>query len=149
MEEGEMTGILTLLLLTAPQSGDPLRELQRAHIEANVPPPAEFNRLLQRDLEAYFRERRGDASQIRFELLREGPTQSGVAYPKFYVWAQALVGGAVVEQGAVRLAAIERIRFEVTDYLSESSLRAEPGTMQQVFPAAVCDKIRAKLSGTT
>jgi hypothetical protein len=147
--EGRVTTILALVLLAGQQSTDPLRDLQRAHIEANVPPPAEFNRLLQRDLEAYFPKRRGDTSLVKFEMLREGATQTGVAYPKFYVWAQVSVAGAVVEQGAIRLAAIQRKRFEVTDYLSESSLRADPGAMSRVFPAAVCDRIRAKLKGTT
>ena len=39
-----------------------LEEVQRSHIEENVPPPAEFSSLLQRDLEAYFNSAREKTS---------------------------------------------------------------------------------------
>jgi hypothetical protein len=60
-----------------------IQDIQRSHIEANVPGPAEFNRILQRDLDTYFAKARGKSSRVEHEMLRDGPTQSGVEYPKF------------------------------------------------------------------
>lgn len=59
-----------------------ISQIQRSHIEANVPPPADFDRLFRRDLEAYFDRSLGKKSQVQWEMLRDGPTQTGVAYPK-------------------------------------------------------------------
>lgn len=143
-----MTTVLLALLLAGMQKDPtaPLWDAQRSHIEANVPAPADFDRFLRRDLEAYFRSRRGGSAQIKFEMLREGATQSGVSYPKFYVWAQVLGGDVVLEQGAVRVAAVERREFQVTDYLTATSLQADPSGMHKVFPAAVRERIKAKLN---
>lgn len=78
-------------------------------------------------------------------MLRDGPTQAGVAYPKFYVWVRVFEGASVVDQGAVRLAAIEKREFQVTDFLSERTIRADPKVIYRVFPAPVCDRINGKL----
>jgi len=142
-----MFGVVVLVLALASQSPDlsVLQEIQRSHIEANVPGPAEFNRLLQRDLDSYFTKTRGKSSRIEYEMLREGPTQSGVAYPKFYVWVRVFEGAANVEQGAVRLAAVERREFQVTDFLSERTIRADSTVIYRVFPAPICERINSKL----
>lgn len=141
----ELVAIWALLAAQAPDL-NVLREIQRSHIEANVPPPAEFNRLLQRDLNVYFRAKQGKAVQVKYEMLRDGPTQSGVAYPKFYVWVRVLETGSVAAQGAVRLAAIERKKFEVMDFVTEQAIRDDPTAIYRVFPAPVCDRIKARLA---
>jgi hypothetical protein len=142
-----MFGIVALLSALATQSPDysVLQDIQRSHIEANVPGPTEFSRLLQRDLDSYFTKARGKTSRVEYEMLRDGPTQSGVAYPKFYVWVRVFEGTSAIDQGAVRLAAIARREFQVTDFLSERTIRTDPKEIYQVFPAAVCDRINAKL----
>lgn len=141
----ELVAIWAVLVAQVPDM-NVLREIQRSHIEANVPPPAEFNRLLHRDLNSYFRARQGKAVQVEYEMLRDGPTQSGVAYPKFYVWVRVSESGSVATQGAVRLAAIERKRFEVTDFFTEQAIRDDPTAIYRVFPAPVCDRIKARLA---
>jgi hypothetical protein len=122
-----------------------VQDIQRSHIEANVPGPAEFNRLLHRDLDSYFTKTRGKSLRVEHEMLRDGPTQAGVAYPKFYVWVRVFEGSAIVDQGAVRLAAIEKREFQVTDFLSERTIRADPKGIYRVFPAPVCERIKTKL----
>src|SRR6266550_2261815 len=60
-----------------------------SHIAANVPSTNDFRPFLIRDLTAYLKPTHGDKLTVDYELLRDGPTQSGVAYPKFYLWLRA------------------------------------------------------------
>jgi hypothetical protein len=58
-----------------------------------------------------------------------------------------------LEEGAARVAAFERQRFEVTDYLSRATIVVKPKALEDVFPMPVCERIRSKLgvpqSGST
>jgi|EndMetStandDraft_4_1072995.scaffolds.fasta_scaffold67745_3 hypothetical protein len=120
-------------------------ELQRTHIEANVPPEDEFEPLLQRDLLSFFRQAHGPTvTAIEVQPLRLGPTQSGVSYPKFYLWVKAMAGSSVQQAGAVRVAAIQRTRFEVTDFLPVESIKKRPEEVGQVFPAALVRAIQER-----
>jgi hypothetical protein len=119
--------------------------IQQSHIESNVPPPAEFDRVLQRDSDAYFGTALARSAHVRYEMLREGATQSGVAYPKFYVWLVAPLAGGETREGAARLAAIDKQRFEVTDFVTEEQVRRDPEGLSLIFPRPVCDRIHAKL----
>jgi hypothetical protein len=52
-----------MLLFIAPSltmAQSPFDEIQRSHIEGNVPPPEVFNKLLKRDLLTFFRKDIGD-----------------------------------------------------------------------------------------
>jgi len=77
-------------------------------------------------------------------MPREGPTLPGIAYPKFYVWVRIDKAGSV-EEAAARIAAMDQVRFEVTDYLSKEDILSNPAAIDSVFPQAVCEKIRLKL----
>lgn len=157
MGEGRLrTTSLAALLIAAcahiacPQQSDPaseaLAEVQQSHIEGNVPPAAEFDQILKRDLAAYFGGGSAEARPVvEYRLLREAPTQSGVAYPKYYVWVRVESGGANAREGAARLAAVDRERFEVTDFLSREQIAADPGGIYQVFPAPVCERIEEEM----
>ena len=48
-------------------------------------------------------------------------------------------------QGAVRVAAIEKKRFEVTDFVSEEAILKDFDQLYAVFPAAVCETIEGKM----
>ena len=125
---------------------DAWRVVQRSQIEANVPPPVDFNGILTRDLSSYFAAvRTQKAVPIDFEMLRDGPTQVGVAYPKFYVWVRVAGGESADDRGVVRVAAVERKRFVVTDFISERTIRSDREDIRRVFPGSVCEKIHAKL----
>jgi hypothetical protein len=117
-------------------------DLQRSYIEANVPPPETFERLLVRDLTSYFGRSTGKPiSSIKVTSLRDGPTQSGVAYPKYYFWVRVTCSSTLCTEGAVRVAAIQREKFEVTDFLSKDAIIASPADASYLFPAALIARI--------
>jgi hypothetical protein len=77
-------------------------------------------------------------------MLREGPTQTGIAYPKYYVWVRAQTPQGIVDEGAIRLAAIEKTRFEMTHFLRKAAIQADPAAVERVFPKALADDIRRR-----
>lgn len=123
-----------------------MAEIQRSHIDGNVPVQEDFDLFMERDLKAYFSSYGGNI-KLEYQLLRDGPTQSGVAYPKYYVWVQVSEGGEILQEGAARIAAIEKKKFEVFDFLSKSELKSSPASAAQVFPPALLPKI-TQLSGS-
>lgn len=114
-----------------------IAQLSRSHVEANVPPVSDFDADLARDLREWFTQRHGAPTTVRFELLRRAPTQTGVAYPKYYAWVQVQNASAPALRGAVRVAAIDRNRFEVLQFLSADEIRAKPEVVGSVFPATL------------
>jgi hypothetical protein len=134
---------LTLLVAQTPQ--EVMGNIQRSHIEGNVPVQADFKGFLSRDLAKYLSALRLKTLRAEYELLRDGPTQSGVAYPKFYVWVRVFDGKTLVEEGAARVAAVDRKGFDITDYVDSKAIRAAPDALYRVFPAAVADKMKARL----
>jgi hypothetical protein len=139
--------ILILVVSTGVSVNRPaeMQSLQQSHIKANGPMVEDFDRLLRRDLLAHFSNLKKTGTRIEYELLREGATQTGIAYPKFYLWVRVVAGAALVEEGAVRVAAVQRQRFNVTDYLPRSAIVVRPEALEEVFPAPVCERIRSKL----
>jgi hypothetical protein len=108
-----------------------------SHTEANVPNAADFQRFLRRDLKAYLdRQTQRDLS-IEYELLRQGPTQTGISYPKYYLWVKGFDANRLILDGAARVVAIEKIRFEVTDFLSRQDIRRSHASVEKTFPAAL------------
>lgn len=119
--------------------------LQQSHIEGNVPPQELFTEFLSRDLLAFFRAgQMPSADSIQIKLLRSSPTQSGVSFPKFYAWVKVLSGSKVLQEGAVRVAAVNRTHFEVTRFLSIAQLKANPNEVGSVFPSALVPVILEK-----
>jgi hypothetical protein len=138
-----VTAAVLVMLSAAAVAQGSLEDVRRSHIEANVPAREDFSRLLQRDLAAFFTARDGKAVNIEYRLLREGPTLSGTAYPKYYAWVRIFDGSNLTNEGPVRLAAIERSRFEVADFISSSTIRTDPSSIERVFPAALVSGILA------
>ena len=116
--------------------GDPIAN---SHIEANVPASSQFSSLLTRDLQSYFQ-----APRVDFELLRQGPTQTGISYPKYYLWVRVRnSSGSLSSEGAVRVAAIDQVRFEVTNFLSAQEIRVTPAVVEQIFPRPLIESIQS------
>ena len=82
---------------------------------------------------------------MEFELLRKGPTQSGMSYPKYYLWVKGFEGDKKVIEGAVRVAAIDRKEFSVTDFCTPQELRSDPDLASRVFPAVLVPGIKEHL----
>ena len=119
---------------------------RESHIDANVPARAEFDRFLRRDLEAYFAATTAQPiAALDYQLLRDGPTQSGLAYPKYYVWVVVQIKGDKGQEGAVRLQAMDRERFEGTHFLSRDEISSNPSGFRSVFPEPVCVRIEEVL----
>lgn len=122
-----------------------IADVQASHIEGNAPARGDFERLLKRDLTAYFLPDPSEGAEVEYEFLRDGPTQSGVSYPKYYLWVRVKARGSIQQEGAVRLAAIDRERFEVTDFLSREQISSNPSQIYQVFPGPVCQRIEEQI----
>ena len=117
--------------------GDPIAD---SHIKANVPACGQFSNLLARDLQSYFQ-----AASVDYELLRQGPTQTGISYPKYYLWVKVRnSSGGLSSEGAVRVAAIDQARFEVTNFLPAQDIRAKPTAVEQIFPRPLVESILSR-----
>lgn len=136
--------VALMFLLACAMGCDDL--IARSHVDENVPPSAEFARLLRRDLTEYFSRERSRAAFVAYELLRDGPTQSGAAYPKYYAWVVIDGGKTGDDRGAVRLAAIERTHFEVIDFVSEHAIEQQSDILARTFPRPVIERIDARRS---
>lgn len=83
---------------------------------------------------------------MSYELLRKEPTQSGVAYPKYYAWVRVHRDDGLLE-GAVRLAAVDDEKFEVTNFevthfLGAREIVTSPRLIEPVFPQPLHQTIR-------
>ncbi|MDR1996662.1 hypothetical protein [Azonexus sp.] len=115
-----------------------------SHIAANVPSSSDFRLFLIRDLTAYLKPTHGGKLTVDYELLRDQPTQSGVAYPKFYLWLRATNAEKIVAEGVVRVVAIDKERFDVTDFVPRSEIALRPDSLTRIFPQALIEKIHTK-----
>jgi hypothetical protein len=123
----------------------PATALRDEHIQANVPESDLFATYLQRDLLAYLQaEVSHEIASVAFSLLRDEPTQSGLAYPRFYLWVVATSRDGSERAGAARVAAIDRLRFEISDFVPAQDIRADPQALDSVFPAPLVPAILAK-----
>lgn len=99
-------------------------DILKSHIKANVSPESEFNTYLVRDLIHYFNTDTATKDiTINYELLRDNPTQSGAAFPRFYLWVKVYSNNQLIKQGAIRIAAIEKKQLKVYDFLSKYDIQ--------------------------
>lgn len=122
---------------------DKLDDVTRSHLEANVPAGGIFEETLMRDLDRYFC-RPSTGCRVAYEFLRNGPTQSGVSYPTYYLWVKTIKNGAVAVEGAARVAAVRHESFEVTDFLSREQISRSSAQVTSIFPVALEDRITEK-----
>jgi hypothetical protein len=120
--------------------------ISRSHIDANVPDATNFDRFLQRDVDAWFSAKFVPAPPVKCstELLRPGPTQTGISFPKYYAWVRCRRDSSSVAEGAIRLAAINREDFQVTNFVSRAEAASDPASVRALFPAALVDDIVAR-----
>ncbi len=125
---------LAVLSVTALACGRP------ANQHPDIPDAAVFNQTLQRDLESYFGRAESAPVKVTFELLRDQPTITGIAYPKYYLWVEVRSTEGLLRVGAARVAAIKR-SFEVTNFVPAETINLDAGTVSSVFPAALVSDI--------
>lgn len=132
--------------MSLPVFGQNLHDkIAESHIKANVPAANKFNEFLRRDLEKHFEKEIGTDAKLYYEMLQERPTQSGVSYPKYYLWASIIRKDNIVTEGAVRVAATERLRFEVLQFLSRTDIERKNSIVFEIFPKAVAESILDRL----
>jgi len=142
-----ITFLFTVSAATAwAQNDDPMAALRQGHIDSNVPDQKDFDRILNRDITKYVTDKADKDITVKVELLRDGPSQSGVALPKYYIWIEKRSAkGVLMEEAAARIAAINRDHFDVVQYYDRKRLETETDLVSKVFPEDVYTKILAKL----
>jgi hypothetical protein len=136
--------LFAVVLLVSPCAFGQFRDLADTHIAGNVPTATDFRPFLVRDLTTYLTPTQGEGITVDYELLRDGPTQSGVAYPKFYLWVTVTKPDKSTAEGAARVAAIEKKEFQVTDFAPRAEIVAHPENLAAVFPKTLLEKIWSK-----
>jgi hypothetical protein len=111
-----------------------------SYIEGNVPSSQNFDAYLKRDLVSFLCQGTQNC-RVEYNLLREGPTQTGIAYPKFYVWVICFQQDKILTQGAARVAAIDKRQFHVTNFLSREQILESPQQVGTIFPAPLVSTI--------
>ena len=111
--------------------------------EPDVPAPAAFDAQLRGDLQKYFSSERPPLTVIGYELLRPGPTVTGIAYPKYYLWVRLRGPDSSLIEAAVRAAAINQA-FEITNVLDAEGIRSGKEAPGAVFPAALVPELERR-----
>ena len=121
------------------------QDIKQSHIDANVPGQPDFDKFLNRDVKRYLTARYKQTTTVRYEMLRDGPTQTGIAYPKFYIWVFALSDNdTVITEGVMRLAVVDKKEFQITDYVTKDEIRDNPKILDAIFPAALISRIKTQ-----
>ena len=137
--------LFLMSLIIGCHAQSPMEDIAKSHITENVQEAKLFDEYMKRDLGEFLCKEKEGCS-VEYQLLRDGPTQTGISYPKFYVWTKCFQKDGTVSEGAARLAAIEKRGFNVTDFLFRDQIKTSPRQVGVIFPAALVDKIiqRAK-----
>lgn len=110
----------------------------------SVPDMPIIEKSLNRDLEIYFKEKYKKEVRVQSEFLRKGATQSGIAFPKYYLWVKIYDGPQEIDRGAVRVANTDAYKFSVTDFVTRNEIMKDPNHIYSIFPAPVCEKIKVE-----
>jgi hypothetical protein len=123
-----------------------MRNAQRKHLDEQIPPKEDIERLMQRDLVAYFTKAGEPPATVQYELFRKGPTLAGVSSPKYYAWVIVGDPASPTSRGAVRMAAKDGQRFDVMNFFTVDQIRSDPAALERVFPKSVIAAIQEKMA---
>jgi hypothetical protein len=138
-------GLLTVVAMAAFEAPSFLsKHLTGANDNKSAPPAIIFQRILSRDLLAYFAATGTAATRVDYSLIRDPTGLSGSARPQYYAWVKAYSGEQIVREGAVRFAAVDRSRFEITHFVERNSIIRDPEWISAVFPSPVLTAILAR-----
>lgn len=99
--------------------------------------------VLKKAVQGHFREELGASAEVRVSLLRQGATVTGVASPKYYVWAEVFVPPSTTpaRRAALRLAMVDDQTCEVLGVLTQEEIISSPERVRATFPAALVPRI--------
>jgi hypothetical protein len=132
-------GLLTVVAMAAFEAPSFLAS-HLSHVNQNAPPAIAFQRLLMRDLLAFFA-KDAAATKVDYRLIRNPAAQSATADSNYYAWVQVYAGESLVAEGAVRFAAADRTRFEINRFFDRASIVRDPARLSAVFPEPVVNAI--------
>jgi len=120
------------------------------HIAKDSPKPADSSKLLQRDLDDYFKGKVGKAVHVDFEAL-PCETTTGLMFvlPRSYYWVKIVHDGKLIDQGAACLYAVQKERYVVHVYASITEIKKRPGTIDGGCPLEVRTEIYKRAGLTT
>lgn len=110
-----------------------LRNVSQTYVDANVADSQEFDRLLKRNILTFLRSADHDGDSVSVKLLRSDPTQTGTSWPKYYAWIRLTKAKRLVIEGVVRVACIDKKRFDVTHFLTVSQINSTPEQVGRIF----------------
>lgn len=120
----------------------------RTTIQPNILPKVSqtvaFNDSLQEYLNEQFQSNYEGNISVQFEFLREEATQTGNAYPKYYLWVIILDNAQLIDEGAIRLALLDQNTFEITHYITKSQMKEDPTSLEMIFPKEVVEYIKQR-----
>lgn len=118
-----------------------IQAIAESHMEGNVPVPKDFQTFLTRDLNLYFASPEFKSPVRGYEMLRDGPTQTGISSPKFYLWVMFQDGRAA----AVKVAAEKKQQFHVLQVFLESDIQQNRAVMNGQLPPPVIEAALKKV----
>ena len=100
---------------------------------------------LEQGLSRYFRERERTQVHVEHHYLREGPTITGIAFPKYYLWVQVRDsdGSTLRTEGAVRVADLDSV-VQITHFVPRDTMRSDPTVLDSIFPALVIQTMQSR-----
>jgi len=124
------------------EKSDPVLRLnQNESVHEGIPDEKTFEPLLIRVLSSYFEDDRFKNLQFRYMLLADHPFQSGIAFPKYYLWIEKYDGSRFIGQGVMEIAAIDQTRLGVIEFTSKKDLETDREWIKQHYPPEVCQSI--------
>lgn len=125
-----------------------LSDVAESHIQGNVPAGQDFRPFLIRDLPSYLKPRYGDKIAFDYEFLREGPTQTGIGFPYYYLWIKGTNSEGTTINAAVEVAAVSKLRFNITAFVPRQEIAAHPETLRDKFPELLIQSIYNKATNS-
>lgn len=116
--------------------------IQQSHVNSNIPPSEYFHNYLRRDLTSYFSKQFNKTIFVDYKILRNKPTQIGIGWPKYYLWAEIKDSGTIVSEGAVQVAAMDKVKFEVFQFIAAEEINKSSKKLNRYFPSVLHDEIR-------
>lgn len=120
--------------------------ISNSHLVANVPKQENFDEYLQRDLDIYFTELKDTSVQVEYKLLRNEPTQVGLAFPKYYAWVDIQTEDGYSESGAAYIAAISGEYFQIISYMDAEEITQDTDALYKMYPEDICNQIIERLN---
>lgn len=121
------------------------RTASQPNISPKVSQTEAFNDSLQEYLNEQFQSYYEGNISVQFEFLREEATQTGNAYPKYYLWVIIFDNAQLIDEGAIRLALLDQNKFEITHYITKSQIKEDPTSLEMIYPKEVVEYIKQKL----